>query len=90
MEHALGESVPGVGFSFLQPIEMRFNELISGVKSDLAVKIFGPDLDVLKAWDCRASGALEALLKTSRVTVHEHREMYEEIMRSFQSRDEDQ
>ena len=48
------------------------------------------DLDVLKAWDCRASGGLEALLKTSRVTVHEHREMYEEIMRSFQSRDEDQ
>jgi cobalt-zinc-cadmium resistance protein CzcA len=48
MEHALGESVPGVGFSFLQPIEMRFNELIAGVRSDIGVKLFGDDLEVLR------------------------------------------
>ncbi len=41
-------AVPGVGISFTQPIEMRFNELISGVRSDIAVKIFGDDLEVLK------------------------------------------
>lgn len=41
------EVVPGVSFSFLQPIQMRFNELISGVKQDVAVKIFGEDLGVL-------------------------------------------
>lgn len=40
--------VPGVRLSFSQPIALRVNELISGVKSDLAVKIFGPDLEVLK------------------------------------------
>lgn len=41
-------AVPGVRLSFSQPIALRVNELISGVKSDLAVKLFGPELDVLK------------------------------------------
>lgn len=48
MKPAILEAVPGVGLGFTQPIEMRFNELIAGTRSDLAVKIFGPDLDVLK------------------------------------------
>jgi cobalt-zinc-cadmium resistance protein CzcA len=39
--------VPGNVFSFTQPIEMRFNELIAGARSDLAVKLFGDDLDLL-------------------------------------------
>jgi cobalt-zinc-cadmium resistance protein CzcA len=42
------EAVPGTAFSFTQPIEMRFNELISGVRSDVAVKLFGDDLEVLR------------------------------------------
>jgi cobalt-zinc-cadmium resistance protein CzcA len=41
------KGVPGVTFGFQQPIQMRFNELISGVRQDIAVKIFGEDLDVL-------------------------------------------
>ena len=40
-------TVPGNNYEFTQPIQMRFNELISGVRSDLAVKIFGDDLDVM-------------------------------------------
>jgi cobalt-zinc-cadmium resistance protein CzcA len=48
MERALGQSVPGVGFSFTQPIEMRFNELIAGVRSDVGVKLFGDDLETLR------------------------------------------
>ena len=40
--------IPGVRLSFSQPIALRVNELISGVKSDLAVKLFGPDLEVIK------------------------------------------
>ncbi|OGW93352.1 MAG: cation transporter, partial [Nitrospirae bacterium RIFCSPLOWO2_12_FULL_63_8] len=48
MEHALEEVVPGVGFSFTQPIEMRFNELIAGVRSDIGIKLFGDDLDALR------------------------------------------
>ncbi|GAA4280938.1 CusA/CzcA family heavy metal efflux RND transporter [Gaetbulibacter aestuarii] len=39
--------IPGVEYEFTQPIEMRFNELITGVRADLAIKIFGEDLDVL-------------------------------------------
>ena len=41
--------IPGVNLSFQQPIQMRFNELIAGVKSDIAIKIFGSDLDKLFA-----------------------------------------
>ena len=40
-------SIPGVGFEFSQPIQLRFNELISGSKADIAIKLFGEDLDVL-------------------------------------------
>ncbi|HLE60069.1 MAG TPA: efflux RND transporter permease subunit, partial [Thermoanaerobaculaceae bacterium] len=47
MSQALAESVPGTGFSFTQPIEMRFNELLAGVRADVAVKLFGDDLRVL-------------------------------------------
>jgi cobalt-zinc-cadmium resistance protein CzcA len=39
--------LPGIDFEFTQPIEMRFNELITGVRADLAIKIFGEDLDIL-------------------------------------------
>lgn len=41
------EVVPGVTFGFQQPIQMRFNELMTGVRQDVAVKIFGEDLEVL-------------------------------------------
>lgn len=41
------KTLPGNNYEFTQPIEMRFNELISGVRADLGVKIFGDDLDVL-------------------------------------------
>jgi cobalt-zinc-cadmium resistance protein CzcA len=38
---------PGVGFSFTQPIDMRVSEMLTGVRGDLAIKIFGPDLATL-------------------------------------------
>ena len=41
--------IPGVEYEFTQPIEMRFNELISGVRADLGIKLFGDDLDTLFA-----------------------------------------
>ncbi len=46
-KEALSNEIPGVDFEFTQPIEMRFNELITGVRADLAIKIFGEDLDIL-------------------------------------------
>jgi cobalt-zinc-cadmium resistance protein CzcA len=39
--------LPGIDYEFTQPIEMRFNELITGVRADLAIKVFGEDLEVL-------------------------------------------
>ena len=41
------EAIPGLDYEFTQPIEMRFNELITGVRADLAIKVVGEDLDVL-------------------------------------------
>lgn len=46
IEHRLSE-VPGNNYEFTQPIQMRFNELISGVRADLGIKVFGDDLGVL-------------------------------------------
>jgi cobalt-zinc-cadmium resistance protein CzcA len=43
----LVEQIPGNKYEFTQPIEMRFNELIAGVRTDVAVRVYGDDLDVL-------------------------------------------
>ena len=48
MAKALEDGVPNASFSFSQPIELRVSELISGVRSDIAIKLFGDDLDTLK------------------------------------------
>lgn len=48
MSKALADNVPQANFSFSQPIELRVAELISGVRSDIAIKLFGDDLDQLK------------------------------------------
>ncbi len=47
MSQALETGVPNAAFSFSQPIELRVAELISGVRSDVAIKLFGDDLDTL-------------------------------------------
>jgi cobalt-zinc-cadmium resistance protein CzcA len=46
---ALVETVPGNRYEFLQPIQMRFNELLAGVRSELAVQVFGDDFEQLMA-----------------------------------------
>ena len=48
MQAALAE-IPGVTFSFQQPIQMRFNELMTGARQDVVVKVFGEDMDSLEA-----------------------------------------
>jgi len=50
---------PGVSFGFTQPIDMRVSEMISGASGDLAVKVFGPDLDILQG----LAEQIDALLK---------------------------
>lgn len=44
---SLNANLPGIGFEAIQPIEMRFNELMTGVRQDVAVKIFGEHMDTL-------------------------------------------
>jgi heavy metal efflux system protein len=71
LKQAIMEQVPGVGLSFTQPIEMRFNELIAGVRSDLAVKIFGPDLDMLKQQGDIVARTLEQIQGAADVKVEQ-------------------
>ena len=58
---AVTDRFAGVNSSFTQPIEMRVSELISGVRGDLAVKIFGPDLPVLDQLARRVAAELEKI-----------------------------
>ena len=57
MEAAV-EQIPGNKYEFTQPIQMRFNELISGVRSDLAVKVYGDNLETLST----VAGQIEAVV----------------------------
>jgi len=59
MESAVAK-IPGNNYEFTQPIQMRFNELISGVRSDVAVKIYGDSLEVMT----ETGGKIEAVLKS--------------------------
>ncbi len=58
MDEALKREVPGSGFSYTQPIEMRFNELIAGARSDIAVSIYGQDLGTLRRLGDQVAQAL--------------------------------
>ncbi len=61
MSAKMEAEIPGTKFEFLQPIQMRFNELIAGVRSDVAVKIFGDDLEELVAAGKRAGKILGSI-----------------------------
>ena len=64
-------TVPGANYEFTQPIEMRFNELISGVRSDVAVKVFGDDFDVMVPAAEAIASVLRDVQGTSSVTVEQ-------------------
>ena len=53
--------VPGNNYEFIQPIQMRFNELIAGVRSDVAVKVFGDDIEVLADVGTRIESVLASV-----------------------------
>jgi cobalt-zinc-cadmium resistance protein CzcA len=61
MNAAIQRDVPGSRYEFIQPIQMRFNELIAGVRSDVAIKIVGDDLDELAAAAERVVGIVTAI-----------------------------
>lgn len=55
------EVIPGVFFEKNQPIQMRFNELMTGIRQDVAVKIFGEDLDSLSVYANKVSGVIQGV-----------------------------
>lgn len=59
-EPEVKKALPGAVFAFTQPIEMRVQELIGGVRSDLGVKLYGDDLDVLRRTAETLSSAIRA------------------------------
>ncbi len=63
--------IPGNNYEFTQPIQMRFNELISGVRSDVAVKVFGDDMDVMNATAAEISEVLESIPGAADVKVEQ-------------------
>lgn len=65
------ESVPGNKYEFTQPIEMRFNELIAGVRSDVAVRIYGDDLSVLADYGEKAAAILSQIDGAADVRVEQ-------------------
>ena len=71
MDEALKREAPGAGISFSQPIEMRFNELIAGVKSDVAVKVFGEDLGLLQEKGQEVARALSRVAGSQDVRVEQ-------------------
>jgi cobalt-zinc-cadmium resistance protein CzcA len=65
------EQLPGNSYEFSQPIQLRFNELISGVRSDVAVKVFGDDMAVLNQTAAQISAVLEKVPGASEVKVEQ-------------------
>ena len=63
--------IPGNNYEFTQPIQMRFNELISGVRSDVAVKIFGDDMEVLNGTANKVFSVLERIPGATAVKVEQ-------------------
>ena len=63
--------VPGNNYEFTQPIQMRFNELISGVRSDVAVKVFGDDLEVMAETAEKIAKVLEKTAGNADVKVEQ-------------------
>ncbi|MCA1197914.1 CusA/CzcA family heavy metal efflux RND transporter [Sphingomonas sp. R647] len=70
IEKAL-ESLPGNAFEISQPIQMRFNELIAGVRGDIAVKVFGDDTDTMNATANQIAGILRNVEGATDVRVEQ-------------------
>ncbi|MDR1228613.1 MAG: CusA/CzcA family heavy metal efflux RND transporter [Azoarcus sp.] len=63
--------LPGNTYEFSQPIQLRFNELISGVRSDVAVKIFGDDMDTLNGAAGKIAAALGGIPGASEINIEQ-------------------
>ncbi|MEE4151106.1 CusA/CzcA family heavy metal efflux RND transporter [Pseudomonas viridiflava] len=64
-------SVPGSNYELSQPIQLRFNELVSGVRSDVAVKVFGDDMTVLNQTAAKIAAAMQKVPGASEVKAEQ-------------------
>jgi cobalt-zinc-cadmium resistance protein CzcA len=64
-------TLPGNNYEFIQPIQMRFNELIAGVRSDVAVKVYGDDMATLEETGAAIEAALSAVPGAADVTLEQ-------------------
>ncbi|MET0759618.1 MAG: CusA/CzcA family heavy metal efflux RND transporter, partial [Flavobacterium sp.] len=69
IKSAIEKQIPNMEIEFTQPIEMRFNELISGTRSDVAIKVFGEDLNVLAQKAHQIKKAIEKVEGASDVII---------------------
>jgi len=61
------DRIPGATFAFTQPIALRLDEMVSGAKSEIAIKVFGPDLDELRRLQSQIADAVSGLRGTADV-----------------------
>ena len=64
-------SLPGNNYEFTQPIQMRFNELIAGVRSDVAVKVYGDDFDAMQTTAAAIAQVLQSVPGAADVKVEQ-------------------
>ena len=64
-------AVPGQGYGFTQPIQMRFSELVAGVKADVGIKVFGDDMDVLRQKADKVADAIRKIPGAQDVSVEQ-------------------
>lgn len=72
---AIMAKTPGIAFGFTQPIEMRVSEMLTGTRGDVAVKLFGPDLDVLNEKGNEIAEILRQIKGSSDVFVKQNEGM---------------
>ncbi|CAA9889512.1 Cation efflux system protein CzcA [Candidatus Methylobacter favarea] len=68
-------ATPGIAFKFTQPIEMRVSEMLTGTRGDVAVKLFGTDLDVLNQKAAQIAAVLKAITGSSDVFTKQNEGM---------------
>jgi len=71
---AIEHEIPNMDIEFTQPIEMRFNELISGTRSDVAIKVFGEDLNILAQKAHEIKSAIEKVAGASDVIIEKQKD----------------
>lgn len=70
MSHTL-EDIPGISYSFQYPVQMRFNELMTGAKQDVVVKIYGESLDSLEKYAQKVSSQIQTIKGASQIYVEQ-------------------